>query len=194
MLKRTIGTTFAILVILFMIGASGLYNVGADAPHWPVTRKIIEIVRDRAIEVRAARIQVPDLSKPEDILQGAGQYSAMCANCHLSPGETESEIRPGLYPQPPNLSEKKIDPKRAFWVIKHGLKMSGMPAWGYGHDDRTLWTIVAFVQKLPEMSAQRYKQLVAKAPPDKEMESMGNMDNSGQKRGRGMNGISASPQ
>jgi mono/diheme cytochrome c family protein len=78
----------------------------------------------------------------------------MCVNCHLSPGREDAEIRPGLYPQPPKLSEQRFDPKAVFWVTKHGLKMSGMPAWGVGHDDATLWSIVAFVNKLPGLSAE----------------------------------------
>lgn len=89
-----------------------------------------------------------------------------------APGKSESEIRPGLYPKPPKLSEHPFDPKNIFWVTKHGLKMSGMPAWELGHNDETLWSIVAFVGKLSGMSAQQYKDIVAKAPPDQEMESM----------------------
>ena len=50
--------------------------------------------------------------------------------------------------------------------------MSGMPAWGVGHDDATIWSIVAFVTKLPGLSAEHYKDMVARAPPDEEMESM----------------------
>lgn len=71
--------------------------------------------------------------------------------------------------------EVTIDPRSAFWVIKHGLKMSAMPAWGKTHDDETIWSMVAFVNKLPSMSAQEYKEMVAKAPRDEEMEGMKNM-------------------
>ena len=51
--------------------------------------------------------------------------------------------------------------------------MSGMPAWGRGHDDATLWSIVAFINKLPTMTPEQYKDIVSKAPPDEEMEGMG---------------------
>lgn len=175
-MTKVIGAAIlAVVIVLAGAGAfmfSGVYDIGADTPHWTLTRKAIEIVRDRAIAVRANDIQVPDLTGEQLILKGAGQYAAMCANCHLAPGKSESEIRPGLYPQPPKLSEHPFDPKTVFWVTKHGLKMSGMPAWGLGHDDATLWSIVAFVGKLQGMSAQQYKDIVAKAPLDEEMESM----------------------
>jgi ketosteroid isomerase-like protein len=83
---------------------------------------------------------------------------------------TDSEIRSGLYPQPPNLSEMRVEPRDAFWVIKHGLKMSAMPAWGLTHDDDTIWSIVAFLQKLPDLTPAQYKDIVAKAPPDEDMD------------------------
>ena len=65
----------------------------------------------------------------------------------------------------------EIDPRTAFWVIKHGIKMSAMPAWGSSHDDPTIWSMVAFLRKLPELSPEQYKSIVAKAPPDDDMAS-----------------------
>lgn len=155
---------------------SGLYNMAADEPHWSSTMRVIETLRNRSIVRYSSDVKVPDLSNQQLILKGAGQYAAMCVNCHLAPGVTSSEIRPGLYPLPPELAKIKIDPRVAFWAIKHGVKMSGMPAWGHGHDDATLWSIVAFVNKLPTMSPQQYKDIVSKAPPDEEMEGMEGME------------------
>ena len=180
--------------VIFYIGAGG-YDIGADTPHWEMTRKFMEVVRDRSIAARANKIEVPDLQDEQLVLKGAGQYAAMCVNCHLAPEQPDSEIRPGLYPKPPNLSEQRIDPKTAFWVIKHGLKMTGMPAWGLGHDDATIWSIVAFVTRLPGLSAEHYKDLVARAPPDEEMESMKKGDD--KKRGKDekpASGVQAEPK
>lgn len=151
---------------------SGIYNVAGDRPHWAVTAQFLELVRERSIKRQAENIRAPDLKSQQLILKGAGQYAAMCVECHLAPGKRDSEIRPGLYPKPPNLSQVRIDPKNAFWVIKHGIKMTAMPAWGVSHDDDTIWSIVAFINKLPDLSPEAYRELVAKAPPDEEMESM----------------------
>lgn len=177
---------FAFLVGAVVIGVvvvaayiyAGWYDIGADRPHWNFTVSIIETLRERSIERRAAEIKVPDLTDQQLILKGAGQYAAMCTQCHLAPGNSRSEIRPGLYPRPPDLSKVRIDPRVAFWVIKHGIKMSAMPAWGSGHDDATIWSIVAFVNKLPDLSPQAYREIVDKAPPDEEMESMGHGEHS----------------
>lgn len=70
------------------------------------------------------------------------------------------------------ISSPKEPPTTAFWVTKYGLKMSGMPAWGLGHDDAAIWSIVAFVTKLPGLSSEHYKDMVARAPPDEETETM----------------------
>jgi mono/diheme cytochrome c family protein len=130
----------------------------------------MQTLRERSIHVRSEDINVPNLEDPQLILKGAGQYAAMCTDCHLKPGMSDSEIRPGLYPQPPNLSQVRVDPKDAFWVIKHGIKMSAMPAWGTSHEDPAIWSMVAFLQKLPDMTPQQYKDMVAKAPPDEDMD------------------------
>lgn len=148
---------------------SGSYDIGADAPHSRPMLAILQTLRERSIQARSKHIKVPNLENPQLILKGAGQYAAMCTSCHLAPGMTNSEIRPGLYPQPPNLSQVRVNPGEAFWVIKHGIKMSAMPAWGSSHDDDTIWSMVAFLQKLPDMTPQQYKDMVANAPPDDDM-------------------------
>ena len=169
------------LLLVFTLGVgifigSGLYNLGADSPHWKITYALMRVTRERSLAYHASGITVPaNLNDPQLILKGAGQYAAMCTSCHLAPGmkDSDSELRPGLYPQPPNLSKVSVDPRAAFWVIKHGIKMSAMPAWGASHDDATIWSMVAFLQKLPGMTPEQYKEIVAKAPPD---EDMGPMD------------------
>ena len=170
--------TIPVLLVVTILGTgmfiwSGVYNPGADNPHWGITYAVLQSTRERAVAHHAADIAIPgNLDDAQVILKGAGQYSAMCTHCHLAPGISKSEIRPGLYPMPPNLSKVRVDRREAFWVIKHGLKMSAMPAWGGSHDDATIWSMVAFVQKLPDLTPAQYKALVAKAPPDDDMDAM----------------------
>ncbi|MDE2049444.1 MAG: cytochrome c [Gammaproteobacteria bacterium] len=149
---------------------SGWYDIGADDHHTRPVFAILQTLRDRSIRARSQHIGVPSLDEPQMILKGAGQYAAMCTGCHLAPGMADSEIRPGLYPRPPNLSRVRVNPKDAFWAIKHGIKMSAMPAWGASHDDPTIWSMVAFLQKLPDMTPAQYKEIVSRAPPDEDMD------------------------
>lgn len=84
----------------------------------------------------------------------------LCVGCHLAPGVAKSAVRPGLYPHAPNLAQEDLrDARRAFWTIKHGIKMSAMPAWGKSLDDATIWEIVAFASQMPAMSPETYQQL-----------------------------------
>jgi mono/diheme cytochrome c family protein len=140
---------------------SGAYDVGADEPHWPATHAVLETLRQRSINVRASKLQVPsDLANPSRIRQGAGNYAAMCSGCHLSPGVEATEMSKGLYPSPPNLTRQAVEASRAFWAIKHGIKASGMPAWGKSMEDEYIWNMAAFLQELPRLDAAGYQALV----------------------------------
>ncbi|MDE2272083.1 MAG: cytochrome c [Xanthomonadaceae bacterium] len=182
-MKKHTEHVIVVVVVLALIGVglgvyaySGLYNIGADDPHWHVTYDLLQMVRNQSIHERSEHIKVPNLDDPQLILKGAGQYAAMCTGCHLEPGVDDSELRKGMYPKPPNLSKVHVNPRDAFWIIKHGIKMSAMPAWGKaGHDDQTIWSMVAFIERLPGMTPAQYKAIVAKAPPDKDMDMGANI-------------------
>ncbi len=69
-----------------------------------------------------------------------------------------TEISQGLYPRARPLTKPAgRTPEQEFWVIKHGLKMSGMAAWGLTHSDTLIWNMVAFIDKLPSLSAADYQ-------------------------------------
>jgi mono/diheme cytochrome c family protein len=139
---------------------SGIYNIGADDHHTKIVLAIIEQLRERSIDLRARAIDVPDIEDSRRIAGGAERYAALCVGCHLAPGVTKSDIRAGLYPHPPSLAQEDTrNAQRAFWTIKHGIKMSAMPAWGKFLDDAAIWDIVSFVRKMPAMTPQAYQQL-----------------------------------
>jgi len=141
---------------------SGLFDPAADAPHSRPVYWLMENIRHRGIESRVSGIKVPDLQNPELIRSGAGNYNAMCTSCHLKPGVADSEMHRGLYPQPPALAVVApiTPPEHAFWIIKHGIKASGMPAWGKSMDDQAIWGMVAFLQQLPTLTPEAYHEAV----------------------------------
>lgn len=162
-----------VLAIIVAFGAAafiyfGVYNIAADAPHTRPVYTLLETLRDRSIAIHARNISVPgDLSSPQRIATGAGLYTEMCSGCHLGPGLEKSEMSQGLYPQAPELAKgDDLTPAQQFWIIKHGVKLSAMPAWGKTHPDPLIWDMVAFVRKLPSMSPDQYRALVASAPAD----------------------------
>jgi mono/diheme cytochrome c family protein len=154
--------------LLAFIGAAslviyaGIYNIGADTPHTQLVFWLLETVRERSIAVRATGVVVPhDLADAKRIAAGAGQYAEMCSSCHLAPGMKRTEISRGLYPRAPELRRgSDLAAAEEFWVVKHGVKMTGMPAWGVTHNDEILWDIVAFLRKLPDLTPAEYEALV----------------------------------
>lgn len=164
---RTIATTVVAAYAVLIMGGiafvySGLYDVGATAHHWPVTAWLLQTVRTRSIAARAASIAPPPgLSTETNLLMGVDHFSTHCAVCHGAPGVPKDDIAGGLYPQPPNLANaaKRFTPGGLFWILKHGIKMTGMPAWS-DHTDSELWAIVDFLEKLPTMSEAEYAKLI----------------------------------
>lgn len=150
------GSAFAAVVIV-----TGGYDVAADSGRGLLDR-IAVYVRERSIAARDADIAVPPLDSPFVIAAGAAEYDKMCTACHLAPGMKDNDMRAGMNPRPPRLAARQYPAAHEdFWVIKHGVKMTAMPAWGETHSDRDLWDIVAFLQKLPGMTAPQYRALVA---------------------------------
>jgi mono/diheme cytochrome c family protein len=159
------------LIVLVVVGLlcgivfvySGIYNVAADEPHSKFVFALMDTVRERSVATHAKGIEVPPLDDPGAVLAGGADYNEMCAGCHLQPGVDDSEVRDAMYPQPPNLTQvKRADAAQTFWIIKHGMKMSGMPAWGATHDDARIWAMVAFLQQLPRLSPDQYQILTAR--------------------------------
>jgi len=163
--------------LLALVGATavgiyaGLYNIAADVPHTQPVYWLFETVRGCSVAARARNIIVPnDLDDSSRISRGAGQYAEMCSGCHLAPGMKRTEISRGLYPRAPELRRKTdLTPAEQFWIVKHGIKMTGMPAWGVTHDDDLLWDVVAFVRKLPGLTPEQYETLVKNAPKHEEL-------------------------
>ncbi len=160
---RLAGLALAALLLGAGLLWSGLYNIAADDEHWPPVHALLTVLRERSIAVRAEKLEVPaDLAAAERRRLGAGNYHAMCAGCHLQPGQASSELARGLYPSPPALTQPRASSAaRDYWIIRHGIKASGMPAWGRSMEDAHLWNLTAFVQELPSLSAEEYRQRVA---------------------------------
>jgi mono/diheme cytochrome c family protein len=163
-MTKVILTVIAVL-LLGALGAalfveSGFYNIGADDHHTKAVLALITQLRERSIEARLGEIKPQLSATPAMIKSGAEHYAALCVGCHLAPGAAKSDLRAGLYPHPPNLAQEDMqESRRAFWIIKHGIKMSAMPAWGKTLDDDAIWDVVAFVRKMPNLSAEDYQQL-----------------------------------
>jgi mono/diheme cytochrome c family protein len=154
--------TFVMALAGVVFVASGVYDIAAATPHWAVTRWVMEQTRNRSIAMHAAGIKVPPgLDDPAKVVMGTEHFAAHCASCHGAPGVPRSEAAEGLYPQPPDLAHAPAHYTQAelFWIMRNGIKMTGMPAWS-DHSDEELWATVAFIGKLPGMTEEHYGKLV----------------------------------
>jgi mono/diheme cytochrome c family protein len=141
---------------------SGIYNVAATVPHTELTHRVLHTLMEQSVRRRAAGIEAPSLEDPERLQAGLHHFDEMCVTCHGAPGVRPSEIGQGLNPEAPDLTKvaQRWTPAELFWIIKHGVKMTGMPAWGSTHSDDELWGIVAVVKRLPTLSPEEYRTMV----------------------------------
>ncbi len=160
-----------VLTLVVIIGAiliyiySGIYNASQLVPHNALTKWAITTTMHRSIDKRLKEIKVPPMSDPAMIAEGFTHYNEMCVTCHGGPGVSPDELAKGLYPQPPKFykSTDMPDTAEAFWIIKNGIKMTSMPAFGPTHRDEKIWAITDFLlTKLNKMSPEEYQSWVHK--------------------------------
>ncbi len=144
---------------------SGLYDVSATSRHSSVVGWLLSTTSHASVERRASEVVVPDLRDEALILAGVNDFDSMCAGCHGAPGKNPEAMGQGLNPAAPDLSEEasELSAAELFWVTKNGIKMTGMPAWGVTHDDGSIWPVVAFMTRLPELDEAGYQQLLTDA-------------------------------
>jgi mono/diheme cytochrome c family protein len=168
--KRSIVVVAAALAgsgLLLALGALafiflGGYNVAASAPHTPVARWLLNLTLERSVAVRADDIPPPLPLDSATLRHAFGHYQDMCVDCHGAPGVERGEIGKGINPEPPDLAEAAAawSDRELFWIIKNGIKMAGMPAFGITHSDEDLWAAVAVVRRLQDMPPEEYRRLL----------------------------------
>jgi mono/diheme cytochrome c family protein len=166
---KTVLTLVVFVIVLLMAALlfiySGLFDVAASSPDNGLVRFVLATTQRHSVERRLKDIQVPLLTDPELLRTGFRHYQENCATCHGAPGVEASEIGQGLNPYPPELAteSQEANPKELFWIVKNGIKMTGMPAFGVTHTDPEIWAIVAFLQKMPKMTPQEYDAMAQAA-------------------------------
>jgi cytochrome c1 len=165
--------TVALTVAVAVLGAaavlfSGVYDISATDQHTKPVYWLIEATMQRSVQLRAAESETPDLSRSDLAERGFFQYRNRCLPCHGGPGIAPDEAALGMTPVPANLipTTQQWSAAKIRWVVKNGIKMTGMPAWKYRMSDDEIWEVVAFVkQKLPLLSPREFQSMVASVPP-----------------------------
>jgi mono/diheme cytochrome c family protein len=141
----------------------GWYDVGATKHHFQTVYSVLEKGMQYSVRRNARDIAVPPLDAPEQVRRGAAVYRDHCAQCHGGPGFAQSSIGMSMQPVPGPLIDATLNWKEReiYWITRHGIKMSGMPAWEFHLSDADIWATVAFIRQLPDMSAQDYRAITA---------------------------------
>ena len=155
------------LGILFVY--SGIYNVAATKGHARPLEQVLRLTMMRSVVAHAREIHPPATFDPLDhalVETGAGHYEAMCRTCHGAPGKKPDPWQ--LYPPPPDLADALrvtgwSDPE-VYWIIKNGIKDTGMSAFGSSAADDEIWALTAFVRQLKTITPEQYFTMTKRAP------------------------------
>jgi cytochrome c553 len=140
---------------------SGVYNVAASRGHFALTAKVLEVAMRQSVKAHSWHLRVPPLDDPHMIRLGASHYHGGCAPCHGSPGDPKNPIVQHMLPPPTHLplAVNAWSAEELFWIVKNGVKYTGMPAWVAPSRDDEVWAIVAFLSRLPAINAREYRSL-----------------------------------
>lgn len=160
-----------------LIAASGIVPIKASSRHWLVTVWLLEFSKRRSVSTHTLGVSVPELTD-QDAFKAAAHYEIACRACHGSPGSPQPTIAFHMTPRPPNLAESvpKYDPEELFYIVKHGIKFTGMPAWPTQLRDDEVWAMTAFLRRYPDLDQPLYEQLVRGRLGDLTVEPMQTLD------------------
>jgi mono/diheme cytochrome c family protein len=161
-IARIVLITFGeILLGGFLFAWSGLYSVAASRGHLAITNAILTFGMRNSVKTHAAGIVPPSLDSNDLITLGAAHFQSGCAHCHGAPGAPINPIAGSMLPSPPNLatSMREWRDRELFWIVKNGIKYTGMSAWVADQRDDEVWAVVAFLKRLPALDAAAYRDL-----------------------------------
>lgn len=141
---------------------SGIANLAASTPHPEGWARLLHYAFQRSTAHHAAGIATPaDLGSPAMIAKGAAYYGTACAHCHGGPGLGQNPVALSMRPRPQYLVREvsAFSAPELFWIVKHGVKYSGMPAYPAQDRDDEAWSIVSFLRALPKMTTAQYRAL-----------------------------------
>lgn len=159
---QTVAATLCVLaaggaLAAYALMMSGYYNIGATKQHWQPVYSFLETGMHRSVRFHARNVAVPPLNQ-DMVRQGAQLYAMHCAACHGAPGVAPAGIGMSMQPVPGPLvdAKDKWRDRELYWIVRHGIKMSGMPAWEFRITDDEIWQLVAFVRQMPDMTPADY--------------------------------------
>jgi mono/diheme cytochrome c family protein len=168
-LARFLLAVLAVLLVLAGFGAflvhTGRLPVAATTPP-DVVDRLAMTAKFTAVQRNGSRLQVKLPADAASVARGREHYVENCMPCHGAPGVKAAEFAEGMNPRPPDIDGplQTYTDAQLFWVIKNGLRATGMPAFGVNHTDDEIAAIAAFVRRTPQLTPEERKELAAAAP------------------------------
>lgn len=138
-----------IAVFAFTFNLSALESPGETEVWLATTAK-------KWLVARAVRTDPPPPAparEPTSVASGYMQYGGSCATCHGKDGTEPAKLGLSMYPPAPALSHPDVQAytdAELFWIVKHGIRHSGMPGFARLHSDEEIWHLVHYVRSLGE--------------------------------------------
>ena len=150
-----------------VVVATGVYDIAATEQHTRPVYALLEAAMRQSVRFHARNIGVPALDDPARVKLGRSVYSRNCARCHGAPGIAPESFALGMTPSPGNLAyvAREWSPQQLFWTTKHGLKMTGMPAWQFRLADDEIWAVVSYLLAMPGESPEDFRAATLRADP-----------------------------
>lgn len=159
----TVAVVFGGLAVVgALVAVSGVVPIAGSSGHWPVTRWFLEFTKERSVSTHTLGMEPLSFDEPWLVLKGAGHFETGCRSCHGAPGHPVPGVARAMLPSPPELAPRiaRWDPEELFYIVKHGIKFTGMPAWPSRDRDDEVRAVVAFLLTLPDLDAEGYERLV----------------------------------
>jgi plastocyanin/mono/diheme cytochrome c family protein len=148
-------------VVAALVVWSGVVDVAATTTR-ALPDRVLDYAATRAIAHHAPPGPNPLQGDPAALRKGLEHYREMCVECHGGPGVTPEELAAGLHPPPPDLASAKIQAftdGMIYDTVARGIGSTGMPAFGKTHRPEQIWSIVAFVRHLPQLTPEERREL-----------------------------------
>ena len=175
--KPTLRALLVLIAILLAVGGVVAYSIvsrGLSAHEEPsrVEEMMARAMR-RWATPDAMRTRTNPMQPTEQVLEQALEhYADHCATCHANNGSGDTEIGRGFYPKAPDMratATQSLTDGELFSIIEHGIRLTGMPAWGNGtpEGERESWGLVHVIRRLPKLTPEdieRMESLNPKSP------------------------------
>ena len=156
MIRILIG--FLIGIVLTLVAAFcyvryGFVDPRADIEVGSFESKLAMPALDAAIDRRATDDKNPLQPTDENLMAGMNIYQQNCSGCHGDIQHPHQAFGASFYPRAPQFLEDAADmpENQNFYIIKHGIRLSGMPAWGPALDDQKIWRLTAFLSHMDKL-------------------------------------------